>query len=77
MNNRWKAYQMVDNYKQLSDMEKDYIRNCIVSDSDKRIKGQYPAKIISRAIYRMIRSKGQRLEALGKNGRRLLAISVV
>lgn len=74
---RWLAYKGVDYLHNLSEMEKDYVRNCIVYDSEARIEGTKAGVIIRRALDRMRRSQRQRTAKLGYKGLLMLAGSII
>lgn len=73
--NRWIAYRTVGKMY-LPEMEKDYLLNCIVYDSEDRIRGSVSSRIISMAKSRLARTKYDRYNALqGHYG--ILACSLV
>jgi nitrogenase molybdenum-iron protein alpha/beta subunit len=74
--NRWKAYKIVDRLK-IEEMEKDYLRNCIVNDSEARIKNCDSGQIVRIAFSRLVRTKTDRTRVLGYKGVLMLAGSIV
>ena len=72
---RWRAYKSVGKMR-MPEMDKDFILNCIVNDTDKRIKGMTTTRIIKTAMWRLKRMKSDRARVM-QGVCPLLAVSLV
>ena len=63
------------NKMNMPEMEKDFVLNCIVNDSERRIAGATHSRIAKQGFYRLKRTKQQRGKAI--EGCKILAVSLV